>query len=188
MAAFVFRYSPMFALHVNLGTSIRNCFLNVVKKIERVGSTRPVAQTTSNWHQLPNYAIIPPSLAIWRAAMMGVLEQPQNSLFHFGVNLDKRIRSNHPLRKVNELNDFHFVYDEAISFYGHNGNCTSTSDPEADYGAPKKVCADCELREQCTRNKSGRTVKRHLRQDELNAMREQLLEENCTGPALGLCI
>jgi transposase len=54
--------------------------------------------------------------------MMGVLEQPQSSLFHFGVNLDKRIRSNHPLRKVNELIDFHFVYDEVKSFYGHNGN------------------------------------------------------------------
>ena len=53
---------------------------------------------------------------------MGVLEQPQSSLFHFDVNLDKRIRSNHPLRKVNELIDFHFVYDEVKSFYGHNGN------------------------------------------------------------------
>ena len=42
-----------------------------------------------------------------------------------------------------------------------------------DYGAPKKVCAVCELRSQCTKNKAGRTVKRHLRQDELNAMREQ---------------
>ena len=42
-----------------------------------------------------------------------------------------------------------------------------------DYGAPKKVCAVCELRSQCTKNKTGRTVKRHLRQDELNAMREQ---------------
>lgn len=54
--------------------------------------------------------------------MMGVQEQPQSSMFHFGVNLDKRIRSNHPLRKVNELIDFHFVYDEVKSFYGNNGN------------------------------------------------------------------
>ena len=54
--------------------------------------------------------------------MMGVLEQPQSNLFHFGVNLDKRVRSNHPLRKVNELIDFHFVYDEVKSFYGNNGN------------------------------------------------------------------
>jgi hypothetical protein len=41
-----------------------------------------------------------------------------------------------------------------------------------DYAAPKKVCATCHLREQCTKNKSGRTVKRHLRQEELNQMRE----------------
>lgn len=54
--------------------------------------------------------------------MMGVQEQPQSSMFHFGVNLDKRVRSNHPLRKVNELIDFHFVYGEVKSFYGNNGN------------------------------------------------------------------
>ena len=41
-----------------------------------------------------------------------------------------------------------------------------------DYAAPKKVCAACQLREQCTRNKSGRTIKRHLRQSELDMMRE----------------
>jgi transposase len=41
-----------------------------------------------------------------------------------------------------------------------------------DYAASKKVCRACSLREQCTRNKSGRTVKRHLRQEELNEMRE----------------
>jgi hypothetical protein len=42
-----------------------------------------------------------------------------------------------------------------------------------DYAAPKKVCAACELREQCTKNKSGRTIKRHMRQDELDRMRGQ---------------
>ncbi len=41
-----------------------------------------------------------------------------------------------------------------------------------DYAAPKKVCGACPLREQCTRNKSGRTVKRHLRQEELEKMRK----------------
>jgi transposase len=41
-----------------------------------------------------------------------------------------------------------------------------------DYAAPKKICAPCPLREQCTKNKSGRTVKRHLRQEELDRMRE----------------
>jgi hypothetical protein len=41
-----------------------------------------------------------------------------------------------------------------------------------DYAAPRKTCAACQLREQCTRNKSGRTIKRHLRQEELDWMRE----------------
>ncbi|MDO9065776.1 MAG: IS1182 family transposase, partial [Chloroflexota bacterium] len=41
-----------------------------------------------------------------------------------------------------------------------------------DYAASKKICADCDLREQCTKNKSGRTIKRHLRQEELDRMRE----------------
>jgi len=41
-----------------------------------------------------------------------------------------------------------------------------------DYGAPKKICAACDLREQCTKNKSGRTIKRHLRQEDLDRMRE----------------
>ena len=40
-----------------------------------------------------------------------------------------------------------------------------------DYGAPRKVCAACELRDQCTKNKAGRTIKRHLRQEELDQMR-----------------
>lgn len=41
-----------------------------------------------------------------------------------------------------------------------------------DYGAPKKACSECELRDRCTRNKTGRTVKRHLRQTELDQMRD----------------
>jgi len=41
-----------------------------------------------------------------------------------------------------------------------------------DYAAPKKACAACALRAQCTRNKSGRSIKRHLRQPALDTMRE----------------
>ena len=41
-----------------------------------------------------------------------------------------------------------------------------------DYAAPKKTCAACQLRHQCTKNKSGRTIKRHLRQEDLDRMRE----------------
>lgn len=40
-----------------------------------------------------------------------------------------------------------------------------------DYSASAKDCADCDLRIRCTRNKRGRTVKRHLRQEELDRMR-----------------
>ncbi len=40
-----------------------------------------------------------------------------------------------------------------------------------DYSASARDCAECELRIRCTRNKRGRTVKRHLRQEELDRMR-----------------
>jgi len=54
--------------------------------------------------------------------MMGFQEQPSGTLFHYSVSLDQRVRSNHPLRKVNELIDFSFVYNEVKSFYGKYGN------------------------------------------------------------------
>lgn len=54
--------------------------------------------------------------------MMGVQEEPQRSLFHFNVNLDKRIRSNHPLRKILSAVDFDFSYSEVKKLYGKNGN------------------------------------------------------------------
>ena len=50
--------------------------------------------------------------------MMGFQDQPQSTMFSYSVNLDKRVRSNHPLRKVNELIDFTFVYDEVKHCYG----------------------------------------------------------------------
>jgi transposase len=39
-----------------------------------------------------------------------------------------------------------------------------------EYKASAESCAQCELRDKCTRSKSGRTLKRHMRQDDLNAM------------------
>ena len=41
------------------------------------------------------------------------------------------------------------------------------------YKASAKICAQCELRKQCTRAKEGRTLKRHERQDELDIMLEK---------------
>ncbi|MBF0569126.1 MAG: transposase [Nitrospirae bacterium] len=39
------------------------------------------------------------------------------------------------------------------------------------YSASRKDCSKCQLRPQCTRNKSSRSINRHLRQEELDQMR-----------------
>lgn len=53
--------------------------------------------------------------------MMG-LHQPQESLFSYRVNLDHRVRKDHPLRRVAAVIDFTFVRAEVARFYGHNGH------------------------------------------------------------------
>ncbi len=53
--------------------------------------------------------------------MMGH-ENHQGKLFCYDVNLEKRLRSNHPLRKINELVDFEFIYGEVKEKYGSRGN------------------------------------------------------------------
>jgi transposase len=54
--------------------------------------------------------------------MMSYQDLPQRKLFYIGINLDKRIRKNHPLRKIRELIDFDFIYKEVKDKYGYNGN------------------------------------------------------------------
>lgn len=53
--------------------------------------------------------------------MMGYQRQ-QNSLFYVGIDMDKRVRANHPLRRINHLIDFDFSYKEVQEHYGKNGN------------------------------------------------------------------
>jgi transposase len=53
--------------------------------------------------------------------MMG-LQTNQNELFNYSVNLDKRVRSDNPLRRLAERIDFTFVRTEVKDFYGANGN------------------------------------------------------------------
>jgi len=54
--------------------------------------------------------------------MMGYQELPQGRLFYTNLNLEKRIRMNHPLRKIDRFIDFDFVYKEVGDKYGFNGN------------------------------------------------------------------
>jgi transposase len=42
-----------------------------------------------------------------------------------------------------------------------------------EYIASAGTCNSCQLKEQCTKSKSGRTLKRHLRQDDLDSMLKQ---------------
>lgn len=53
--------------------------------------------------------------------MMGI-QAGQPDLFCYQVNLDRRVRSDHPLRLVHERIDFSFVRHEVAQCYGHNGN------------------------------------------------------------------
>jgi transposase len=84
-------------------------------------------------------------------------------------------------KRIENLNIFpeeRFAYDQESDTYrcpaGHRLKPRSLhqSWQSRDYAASKKICAACHLREQCTKNKSGRTTKRHLRQEELERMRE----------------
>ncbi len=54
--------------------------------------------------------------------MMGRGENDQNKLFHYSVDLEDRVRADHPLRRIKELVDFDFIYDEVADTYGQNGN------------------------------------------------------------------
>ena len=80
--------------------------------------------------------------------------------------------------KVDIFSEERFEYDrESDTYRCPGGNVLKPKSlhvhrQSRDYAAPKKVCAACSVRGQCTKNKSGRTVKRHLRQEELDRMRE----------------
>src|SRR5208337_2264973 len=54
--------------------------------------------------------------------MMGYDPPPNDPLFSFHVQLETRIRKDHPLRKIKELVDFDFIYKEVEKTYGTNGN------------------------------------------------------------------
>jgi transposase len=54
--------------------------------------------------------------------MMSYQPPPNDPLFSFNVQLETRVRKDHPLRKIKELVDFDFIYKEVEKTYGKNGN------------------------------------------------------------------
>ena len=52
--------------------------------------------------------------------MMGE-QKSEPELFNYAVNLEKRVRSNHPLRAVKAAIDFSFVREEVAHCYGKKG-------------------------------------------------------------------
>src|SRR5947207_12601223 len=53
--------------------------------------------------------------------MMGQ-HKSEPQLFNYAVNLEKRVRANHPLRQVKAVIDFSFAREEVAHCYGRNGN------------------------------------------------------------------
>ena len=53
--------------------------------------------------------------------MMGQ-PQPQKDLFSYRIDLDQRVRPDHPLRAIKAAVDFTFVRDQVAHCYGYNGN------------------------------------------------------------------
>src|SRR5579871_5973189 len=54
--------------------------------------------------------------------MIGPMQQREAKLFHYGVNLDRRVRANNPLRAIKKAVDFRFVRQRVAGFYGRDGH------------------------------------------------------------------
>lgn len=121
-----------------------------------------------------------------RQADTVVADSKYGTIDNFLACRDRGIKARIPdLKKVAEertrnrgiFPDTAFAYDPATDTYRCPGGQTLKRKSlhgkreSVDYAAPKKLCAACPLRDQCTRNKTGRTVKRHLRQEALDWMR-----------------
>lgn len=59
--------------------------------------------------------------------MMGI-QSGQQEIFGYQVDLDRRVRADHPLRAIRATIDFSFVRHEVAHCYGYNGN--PSADPE----------------------------------------------------------
>jgi transposase len=55
-------------------------------------------------------------------SMLGEKRRGDPQLFHYNLNLEKRVRSDHPLRRVLQCVDFDFVRKAVANCYGGNGH------------------------------------------------------------------
>jgi len=53
---------------------------------------------------------------------MGYRPPLQSKLYYHHVNFEQRVRQNYVLRKAHQKIDLDFIYQEAKSTYGENGN------------------------------------------------------------------
>ena len=90
--------------------------VETLKYRANVISKRSVAEIMAK-----NVAIAVTYLVESRFNMMGSRDR-QKQLWSYRVNLDKRVRRDHPLRKFNELLELDFVREEVANFYGTKGN------------------------------------------------------------------
>lgn len=61
--------------------------------------------------------------------MMSCEPSDHDQLFVYRIYLEERVRNNHPLRKIKELIDFSFIYEEVSDTYGENGNVSVSALP-----------------------------------------------------------
>ena len=54
--------------------------------------------------------------------MIGPTQQSDPKLFHYGINLEKRVRASNPLRAIKKTVDFSFVRPRVEEFYGRDGH------------------------------------------------------------------
>ena len=63
---------------------------------------------------------------------------PQAPMWSYRVNLDKRVRSDHPLRQINEVLDLSFVRGQVAHIYGRRGNKSVPPEASAQRRASKQ--------------------------------------------------
>jgi len=63
-----------------------------------------------------------PEVSIGWEYMMGPSQERETKLFHYGINLEKRVRGNNPLRQIETAVDFRFVRERVKDLYGKDGH------------------------------------------------------------------